>query len=39
MMELPSRIDLTNVNTAQEVVDAINAQAGGNQTAVFEPNK
>ena len=33
-----SRIDLTNVNTAQEVVDAINAQAGGNQTAVFEPN-
>ncbi len=33
-----SRIDLTTANTPQDVVDAINAQAGGNQTAAFDPN-
>ncbi len=33
-----SRIDLTSVGTPQDIIDAINAQAGGNQTASFDIN-
>ncbi|GAB4274116.1 MAG: hypothetical protein Kow0029_14280 [Candidatus Rifleibacteriota bacterium] len=33
-----SRVDLTNVGSPQEIIDAINAQTGGNQTASFDFN-
>jgi flagellar hook-associated protein 3 len=33
-----SRVDLTAVGTPQDVIDAINAQTGGNQTAGFDMN-
>lgn len=31
-----SRVDLTSVLTPQDIIDAINAQTGGNQTASFD---
>lgn len=31
-----SRVDLTSVLTPQDVIDAVNAQTGGNQTASFD---
>jgi flagellar hook-associated protein 3 len=33
-----SRVDLTSVGTPQDVIDEINAQTGGNQTASFDLN-